>query len=107
VKLETVLRDAEIEAAVLTKNGHGPQGATLARFVAAVKEAAADYLEWIPEGAAMSRSAHAVDWFKARRDVWQEEGLAEQRGRTWYYRRCVIERRKLSSIVRAEARRAS
>ena len=107
MKLESVLREAEVEIAVLQKNGHGAQAATLGRFRAAVLDAAADYLEWIPEGAAMLRAGRGTDFFKARRETWAEDGLAEQRGRTWWYRLCTIERRKLASITRAEARRSA
>jgi hypothetical protein len=107
MSLEAVLRDAEVEVAVLQKNGHGAQAATLARFVAAVRTAASDYLEWVPEGAAMLRAGRGTDYFRARRETWAEDGLAQQRGRTWWYRLCIIERRKLASITRAEARRSA
>lgn len=103
--IEVVLGDFREEAAVLRLNGHTAQAATLERVLDAVRESARDFVEWISEGEAKLRSGRGDDFFRARRAVWAEDGLAQQRGRTWYYRRCVIERRKLTSVTRAEARR--
>ena len=107
MKLETILREGEVEVAVLRKNGHLGQADSVERLARAVKDAAADYLEWLPEGAAMLRSGRGLDFFKSRRPVWAEDGLAEQRGRTWWYRRVCVERRKSPSVTRAEARRSA
>ena len=103
--LEGVLSDSREDAVRLRRNGHLAQADTIERVCAAVSEAATDFITWISEGEAMMRSGRGPDYFRARRQTWAEDGLAEQRGRTWYYRRCVVERRKLASITRAEARR--
>ena len=105
--LEAVLTSAKAEAAALRKNGHVAQADTLERLAREVAESVPDYLEWIPEGAARLRSNRGEDFFKARRDAWAAEGNAQQRGRTWWYRRCVIEHRKLAVISRAEGRRSA
>jgi hypothetical protein len=107
VTLEQVLASAEAEAAVLRLNGHVQQADSVVRLAQAVRTAAADYLDWITEGAARLRSGRGEDYFKARRDSWAEQGLAERRGRRWFYRRCIIEHRKPAALTRAEARRAS
>ena len=107
MKIETVLRETEVEVAVLRKNGHHQQAESVERLARAVRESLADYLEWLPEGAAMLRSGRGPDYFRPRRTLWAEDGLAEQRGRVWYYRRACIERRKPLSITRAEARRSA
>jgi hypothetical protein len=103
--LERVLADFREEAAVLRRRGHSVQADTIESVCTAVGESAIDFVTWISEAEAMMRSGRGADYFKARRQLWAEDGLAEQRGRTWYYRRCVVERRKLASITRAEARR--
>jgi hypothetical protein len=102
--LNTVLADALEESHILRRNGHALQADTIERLVASVKAAAADYLAWIPEHEAMLRAGRQEDFFRARRKQWEEDGLAECRNRQWYYRRVIVPRRKLDSIVRAEAR---
>jgi hypothetical protein len=103
--LERVLADFREDAAVLRRRGHASQADTIESVCNAVRDAAIDFVTWISEGEAMMRSGRGADYFRSRRQLWSEDGLAEQRGRTWYYRRCVVERRKLASITRAEARR--
>lgn len=98
---------ARADAEALRRNGHAGQADTIVRLLDDVARTASDYLEWIPESAARLRANRGEDYFKTRREAWAAEGNAEQRGRTWWYRRCVIEHRKLASITRAEARRAS
>lgn len=104
-RLETVLADFREECSALRLNGHQAQAQSIERVCDAVSAAARDFLEWISEGEAKLRSGRGEDYFRARRAVWAEDGLAEKRGRTWYYRQCVVERRKPASITRAEARR--
>lgn len=105
--LERVLLDAQADAEALRRNGHAAQAETAERIVAAVREAAEPFLDWITEGAARLRSGRGDDYFKARRETWAEQGLAERRGRHWWYRRCVIEHRKPVSLSRGEARRSA
>jgi len=103
--LEVVLADFREEAAGLRRNGHGPQADSMLRVCDEVADAARDFLSWISEREAMLRSGRGLDYFRARRQAWADDGFAELRGRVWHYRRCVVERRKLPSITRAEARR--
>lgn len=103
-RLGTTLADAMEDATILRRNGHTIQADTIERIVSLVKVAAADYLAWIPEHEAMLRAGRQEDFFRARRKQWEEDGLAECRNRQWYYRRLIVPRRKLDSIVRAEAR---
>ena len=103
--LEIVIADFREEVAVLRNNGHVAQANTLERALDEVSAAARDFLEWISEGEAQLRSGRGLDYLRARRATWEEDGLAKRVGRRWWYRRCVIERRKFTSITRAEARR--
>lgn len=106
-RLAVTLADFREEAAVLRRNGHTLQADTIERVCAAVADAAHEYLTWIPEQEAQLRSGFGPDYFRARRKQWQEDGLAEPRGRAWYYCRLIVPRRKLDSIVRAEGRRGA
>ena len=102
--LNQVLADFREEAAILHANGVPAQAQTLIRVLDAVSHAAVDYLSWLSEGEAQLRSGKGATFFRAHRQVWAEEGLAEQRsGRRWFYRRVIVPRRKLSSIAREEA----
>ncbi|MBA3854646.1 MAG: hypothetical protein C0503_09530 [Gemmatimonas sp.] len=102
--LEVVIGDFREEAAALRRNGHTLQAISLERCLDEVSVAARDFLDWISEGEAMLRSGRGLDYLRARRATWEEDGLAKKVGRRWWYRRCVIERRKFTSITRAEAR---
>lgn len=102
--LDQVLADFREDATVLRANGHGTQAQTLERVLDAVREAAADWLAWLSETEAQLRSGRGPDYFRTRRQIWADDGLAEQRnGRRWFYRRVIVPRRKLSSIASAEA----
>lgn len=107
IRLDTVLADLREEVGVLRLNGHAAQAATLERACDLVADAARDYLTFLPEHEAQLRSGFGPDYFRARRKAWEEDGLAVQRGRRWFYCRLVVPRRKLDSIVRAEARRGA
>ena len=104
--LDQLLADFREEAAVLRANGHSVQALGQERILNAVAEATADWRSWISESEAQLRSGKGPDFFRSHRQVWAEDGLAEQRnGRRWFYRRVIVPRRKLSSIATAEAAR--
>ena len=104
--LEQVIADSREHASVLRSHGHPAQAQTLECALDAVTDAAADYLAWISETEAQLRSGKGADYFRSHRQAWAEEGHAEQRhGRRWFFRRMIVPRRKLSSIVQAEAAR--
>lgn len=106
MRLEQIIADFREEASVLRANGHLGQAQTMERVLDAVSEATLPLLGWISEGEALLRSGRGPDYFRSRRAAWAEEDLAEQLGRgRWRYRRCVVPRRKLPSIVAAEAGR--
>lgn len=106
-RLATVLADAAERAAILRAEGHAAQADSISRLIEEVRGAAADYLVFLPEHEAQLRAGKGPDWFRARRQAWAEDGLAEQRGRHWFYCRLIVPRRKLDSIQRAEARRGA
>lgn len=104
--LEQVIADLREDVTVLRSHGHPAQAQTLESALDRVSNAAADYLAWISESEAQLRSGKGADYFRTHRHGWAEEGHAERRqGRRWFYRRMIVPRRKLSSIVQAEAAR--
>lgn len=90
IALERVLQRASEDARVLKEHGHTDQAASIERVVAGVRIAAHDYLTWLSEADAVAHSRRSVDWLRARRNVWEEDGLAEKRGRHWFYRLIVL-----------------
>ena len=101
--LAQVLADARGDAAVLRRHGDGRTADALLALCAGVEESAADWLKWISETEALSRSAKSVDYFRDRRAQWALDGLAKKEGRRWSYRRCIVPRRRLAGLQRAEA----
>lgn len=105
MSLEQVLADAREEAAILRRNGHVHQAASIERLAEQVQAAGALYLEWLSERAATIRSGKGVDFFRTRFEQWARDGLARLDGRSRSYRGVVVPRRMLGSLVRAEAAR--
>lgn len=101
--IERALADFREEAQVLRANGHTAQAASIDRVLDAVRKAAPLYLEWLSEREAMMRSGKAADYFRSRFDAWENDGLAELRGKKRFYRGVVVPRRRLGSLVRAQA----
>jgi hypothetical protein len=97
------------DAATLRRNGHAAQAASIERVVDgfAGHPIVTDLLTFISEGEAQLRSGMGVDALRKRFPQWAEDGLAELRGRRRFYCRLIVPRRKLNSIVRAEAARSA
>lgn len=106
--LENVLQRAEQDADVLKRYGQPELAGALLKIVVAVRAAARPYLTFISEPKAIERSGHGIEWLRARRKVWAEDGLAEKRDRGWFYCELVIPRRPTTpriEAVQAEAQR--
>ncbi len=106
--LEQVLLRLASDARALKQYGHGEQARAMEHIIAEVRYAARDYLAWIPESEAVERSGHSVEWLRARRNAWREDGLAEKHEEGWFYCKLVIPKRATTprlEAVRAEAKR--
>ena len=103
--LESVLTAAKAEAASLRTHGHGAQAASLERLVVQVEAAAVDYLTWLTEDEAVSRSDKRPTWFRARFAQWETQGMAERNGRVRLYRQVIVPRRPNLEAARADALR--
>lgn len=101
--LENVLQRAEQDADVLKRYGQPELAGALLKIVVAVRAAAQPYLAFISEQKAIERSGHGVEWLRARRKVWVEDGLAEKRGREWFYCELAIPRRDRGAHVESAA----
>jgi len=104
-RLEEVLADAREQASILASHGHKAQAASMRSLCDAVRDAMTDYLLWLSEPEAMTYSARGQDYLRSRFADWQTAECAEWRGRTRYYRACVLPRRHLPDLARAEGRR--
>jgi hypothetical protein len=107
-ELSDVLADWLGDAAVLRRNGNAAGAETLERCAREVKESAEEWLLWISEGEAMTRSGHVAAWFRARFEAFKREGHARtvKRG-VRQYRACVVPRRANTAIAELQGREAS
>lgn len=103
--LEQVLADHRGEAAVLRANGHKLQAESIERVCDDVARSQRDYLDWMEEGEAISRSGKSAEWFRSRFPDWEAQNLAEWRHKKRYYRRIVVPRRANLEAARAQAER--
>jgi hypothetical protein len=93
VTLEKVVADWRERATALRMTDHQHDAELVERVCTDVARAAEDYLTWLPEKQAILQSGHRVEWFRSRRDEWQERGNARRIGRQWEYRELVVPRR--------------
>ena len=107
-ELESVLNRFADEARVLHHHGYIAHADSLARVVAGVRAAARAYLAWITEEEAVEYSGRSLVWLRARRKLWEQDGVAEKREKGWFYCRLALPRRPQSvalDAIREEARR--
>ena len=105
--LDQVLAETRAEAAVLRHNGHAAQAATMERLADQVQTAALDYLTWLTDDQARSRSGRTIAWMRAQFPRWEAQGLARRDGRRRLYRAIIVPVRVNLDLVRADARRAA
>jgi hypothetical protein len=103
--LEQVLADAREDANRLRLHGHKAQAESIDRLSEDVAKAARDYLDWLDEGEARTRSGKSADWLRSHFAEWETQGLAEWRHKRRYYRRIVVPRRANLEAARAQAER--
>lgn len=100
---ETILADAAEQANTLRLFGQIEVATQIHALVGDLKSALREYLTWHDEAGAIAMSEKPAGWFRNRRREWQGRGLAERRGRSWYYREVVIPRRADVQSATAEA----
>jgi hypothetical protein len=105
LKPEQVIADWRGNAAVLRANGHKAQAESIEACCRDMATAFASYLDWLEESEAHARSGKSTDWLRGRFTEWEEQGLAEMRGRRRFYRRVIIPRRANLEAARAQAER--
>ena len=104
---EQVKADLMGEAAVLRRNGHVVQAASLERACTEFSAAAAEFAAWLTEQEAMTYTGRKSPWLRAQFDEWVARGLAKTVGRTRYYRRCILVHRGNQEAARAAGRAAA
>ena len=102
--LEQVLADWRERIAATPRGAMLPTD-TVEQVLREVADAAEDFLTFISEREAELRSGHRAPWWRARYALLAEQGHAMRRGRTRYYRRCVVPRRADLEGARAAGRR--
>lgn len=105
--LGQVLADLRGEAAVLRRQGHNRQAATIEDVCDKVQDAAPDYLTWLSEDDAMLRSGRSRAYLRVRFPEYEANGMARRDGRRRRYRACIIPRRANLDAARAAGREAA
>lgn len=103
MSLDQVLAETRADANALRRCGDRRVADIMDTICARVESAAVDWLTWISETEALSRSGKSPDYLRARREQWAVDGLARKDGKRWLYRRAIVPRSRLSGVVRAEA----
>lgn len=105
--IEQVLADASERATTLRYEGHPVQAQAIERVVADVRAVLGEFMDWMPESAAVLYTGRSREYLRARFARLAERGLAEWRGRVRYFRRCALEHRGNADAARQEGRRAA
>lgn len=105
--LEDVIADERGQAAVLRHNGHSRDAEQIERVCNRVSAAAEEYMRFISEAQATSRTNKSVDWLRSRFPEWLAQGHAKKIGAGRYYRMVVLPVRANVSAAREEGRRAA
>lgn len=108
--LATVLADATEEANMLMRNRASFAPERVLQLVREVRSAASEFLTWVSENDAMTRSGHGRAWFRQRFPDWQRQGNARwnpQRPRERQYRQLIVPIAHDVDTVQADARRTA
>jgi hypothetical protein len=104
---EDVLADLRERITMLRVEGHPVQAASVERAVEQLVESLPEYLSWLSETEATGYTGRTSEYLRARFARWESRGLAMWRGRTRWYRRCVLEHRGNVAAAREAGRRAA
>ena len=104
--LEQVLADEREDAASLRRNGEADKAAIIERICDRVQEAAEDYLRWMTEEQAMTKSGRGQQYFLSRFEEWEALGHARKKGRLREYRSVIVPQRVHASVAYEEGKRA-
>ena len=104
-RLADLLGEAMNQAAILRLHGQPGQATTLETFRNQVSEALADWLDWLTEEEAMTRSGKGVTWLRSRFGEWASVGLGKwsgkgQRAKRVYCRGVVPQRANVDAAYR-------
>lgn len=106
--LEQALADEREDLQVLRQKGFTQEADMLERTIERLARAAAPYLDWLSEKEAVLRSAHSVEWLRARYPVLEAQGLARRNPHNarerQYLRVAVPQRANVSAAREAGAR---
>jgi len=105
--LETVLANEREDAAVLRRRGHARDADLIDSILDRVVEAAEDYITWLDEPDAMTRSGHVASWLRKQFPAWRSEGHARTNERgVRQYRKCIVPQRGHKRTASEAGRRA-
>jgi hypothetical protein len=105
--LEQILADARGDAAVLRRHGDTRVADAIDQLAHQVAHAAEDYLRWLTEDEAMTRSGWSRPRLRRAFPAWERDHLAAREGRVRRYRMLVIPQRGNPEAARAAGRRAA
>jgi hypothetical protein len=93
-ELEEVLAGWRADAAVLRRNDEKAKASLLERCSHEVQLAASDYLSWLTEEKAMTKSGKSREWLRKRWDKMRMDGNARlnRDSKSRLYRSCSIPR---------------
>jgi hypothetical protein len=104
---EEVVADLRERVSLLRLEGHPVQAASVERAVDQLVATLPEYVSWLSESDATGYTGRTAEYLRARFARWEERGLAMWRGRTRWYRRCVLEHRGNVAAAREAGRRAA
>ena len=104
---EDVLADLRERITMLRVEGHPVQASSVERAIDQLVATLPEYLEWLSEADATGYTGRSAEYLRARFARWESRGLATWRGRTRWYRRCVLEHRGNVAAAREAGRRAA
>ena len=94
LSLEEILANEREDAAVLRRRGHARDADLIDSILDRVVGAAEDYITWLDEPDAVTRSGQVANWLRKQFPAWRSEGHARTNERgVRQYRKCIIPQR--------------
>lgn len=107
VSLEEILATEREDAAVLRRRGHARDADLIDGLLDRVVMAAEDFITWLDEPDAVTRSGHVASWLRKQFPAWRSEGHARTNERgVRQYRKCIIPQRGHKRTATEAGRRA-
>ena len=106
MKLADATADARDDAAVLRRNGHEAQAASLEHHLNKIARAAEPFTRSLSLADARMKSGASLRWLTAKaRGEWADLGFASTHNGEWRILDCMVPQRIHPSAIRAEAGR--